>query len=915
MEFVFDHYAPHQLSAIKAVIDVFKGQPNSGGIFDNSQNGMGSVDFGEKGIGNLLVLSEEDLLKNIIEIQKSNDLEESTHLVGRKLNNVVTGLSTVNTPISAAIDLNLSIEMETGTGKTYTYIRTIYELYKTYGFCKFVIVVPSVAIREGTLKNLEITANEMKSLYGVPANYTVWDSGSRNALRNFSASNSLQILVINIDSFASDSNIINTKREQGVKPIEFLQATRPIVIVDEPQNMETNIRRGAIDNLNPLATLRYSATHKNPYNLISRLTPVDAYNAGLVKQIQVDGITAQQNYNAAFVLLKKIQPAKSFPKATVSIFTNGDAGSVIPKNVAIGVGDDLFEKSKHREIYRDGFILEEIDAGNGKITFSGGLTLVIGESQGGINEQLQQYQIERTVRWHFERAKKLHPQGIKVLSLFFIDKVANYRSTDPSVKARFEQYFEAAFTKFSLRTEYQGLIPHKADAVHLGYFSQDNKSKAFKDSKEGQTTKNDETAYNLIMKNKEGLLNLQNPVQFIFSHSALREGWDNPNVFQICTLNESVSEVKKRQEVGRGLRLPVNCQTGQRIVDKNINLLTVIANESYEAFTRALQSEIEEDTGITFTGKITNANSPKVKVKYTKTALTRENYPLLFELWDRVSFDTRYAVHYEESDLVEKAANFLKDINHYPPIARLMLSANTAKIQMNSEGLMAEASSNAVKAVEVNQNAIPDVFGFIQSRIKLSRLSIAALLKKSGRINELMLNPQRYLEYVVAAFERAKNEILYKGGVKYEKGAAHDLSYTQELFTNELGEVFAEQVLEVRDGYQEKSPFNYYRTGSGVEKVFAQDCEISEDVKFFFKIPRGFKIPTPIGNYTPDWAVVLERDNKLYFVAETKGTKDPSKLRESEKFKIRMGSHFFDALQTGVEYKLAVNAGDLSALK
>jgi type III restriction enzyme len=897
MEFKFDHHAPHQMAALNAVVKVFKGQPQAGSAFENTRGEVGSVEFGEKSIGNRLVLSAEQFLANVQEVQKDNELELSSALIPRA--------TSKGNDASSGVDLNLSIEMETGTGKTYTYIRTMYELHRVYGFCKFVIVVPSVAIREGTLKNLEITAKDMKAQYGVPANYTVWDSKNRNGLRNFAASNSLQILVINIDSFASDSNIINTVREQGVKPIEFLQATRPIVIVDEPQNMETDIRRQAVHNLNPFCTLRYSATHKNPYNLISRLTPVDAYNLGLVKQIQVDGITADQNYNAAFVALKEIQRAKKTIKVKLSFFANGEAGGVLKKDAVLAAGDDLYVKSNQREIYRDGFIVEDIDAEEGFVKFTGGLVLREGDSQGGLTEELQKFQIERTVKWHFERAKKLHPMGIKVLSLFFIDKVANYRGTDGE-KAKFEAWFEEAFEKFSKQNV--GVIPHTAQEVHKGYFSQDKRG-GLKDTK--GTTKDDEDTYNLIMKNKEELLNLDNPVQFIFSHSALREGWDNPNVFQICTLNESTSDMKKRQEVGRGLRLPVNSKTGERITDKKINLLTVIANESYEAFTKALQTEIEEETGVPFTGRIGDANRDKVLVKYTKHELTRENYPLLFELWDKVSFHTRYAVHYDEAILVNKAVSFLKDANHYHTITRLQLKSNTAGIEINEFGVNAKSKGSAVKTAELTTSVMPDVFGFIQSRIKLSRGSIVAVLKECGRANELMLNPQRFLEHMVAAFERARNEILYEGGVKYERGTEWDLDYTQKLFTDELGEVLQEQVLDVREGYEDKTPFNYYRTDSSMEDVFARDCEESEEVKFFFKIPRGFKIPTPIGNYSPDWAVVLERDNKLYFVAETKGTLDPQKLRGDEKYKIRFGSEFFKTLDAGIGYKLAVKAENL----
>ena len=913
MEFKFDHHAPHQMAALNAVVKVFKGQPQAGTAFENTRGEVGSVEFGDKGIGNRLVLSKEQFLANIQEVQKDNELAVSTALIRRETSPRATSEANDEAnDASPAVDLNLSIEMETGTGKTYTYIRTMYELHRVYGFCKFVIVVPSVAIREGTLKNLEITAKDMKAQYGVPANYTVWDSKNRNGLRNFAASNSLQILVINIDSFASDSNIINTVREQGVKPIEFLQATRPIVIVDEPQNMETEIRRQAIHNLNPICTLRYSATHKNPYNLISRLTPVDAYNLGLVKQIQVDGITADQNYNAAFVALKEIQRAKKTIKVKLSFFANSDAqggaGGVLKKDAVLATGDDLFVKSNQREIYRDGFIVEDIDAEAGFVKFTGGLVLREGDSQGGLTDELQKFQVERTVKWHFERAKKLAPMGIKVLSLFFIDKVANYRGADGG-KAKFEAWFEEAFDKFNKQNP--GLIPHPANEVHKGYFSQDKKG-ALKDT--NGTTKDDEETYNLIMKNKEALLSLDNPVQFIFSHSALREGWDNPNVFQICTLNESASDVKKRQEVGRGLRLPVNSQTGERITDKKINLLTVIANESYEAFTKALQTEIEEETGVPFTGRIGDANRAKVVVKYTKQELTRENYPLLFELWDKVSFHTRYAVHYDEAVLVNKAVSFLKDTNHYPTITRLQLKSNTAQIEMDEAGLSAQSKGSAVKSAELTTSVMPDVFGFIQSRIKLSRGSIVAVLKECGRANELMLNPQRFLEHMVAAFERARNEILYEGGVKYERGAAWGLDYTQKLFTDELGEVLQEQVLEVKEGYEDKTPFNFYRTDSTVENSFSRDCEVSEEVKFFFKIPRGFKIPTPIGNYSPDWAVVLEKDNKLYFVAETKGTLDPQKLRGDEKYKIRFGSQFFKALDMQLNYSLAVKADDLRNL-
>ena len=904
MEFKFDHHAPHQMEAIQAVVQVFKGQPQAGTAFETTQGETGSTEFGEKGIGNRLTLSAEQLLENIMEVQKGKALPLSKALVPRAASRPDGGKPDNG---FQGVDLNLSIEMETGTGKTYTYIRTIYELNRIYGFCKFVIVVPSVAIREGTLKNLQITAKDMKAQYGIPASYTVWASKNRNELRNFAAANSLQILVINIDSFASDSNIINTLREQGIKPIEYLQATCPIVIVDEPQNMETDIRRQAIHNLHPLCTLRYSATHKNTYNLISRLTPVDAYQLGLVKQIQVDGITSDQNYNAAYVTLKEIQPGKRTLKVKLEFFANGEDGRVLKKVALLETGDDLYAKSRQREMYRHGFMVVEISAEDGYVGFSGGLVLHTRHSNAGLTDELQKFQIERTVKWHFERASTLHPLGIKVLSLFFIDKVANYRSGEEG-KAKFETWFEEAFEIYSQKNPQ--LIPHPADAVHKGYFSQDAKGR-LKDTK--GSTKDDEDTYNLIMKNKEELLNLDNPVQFIFSHSALREGWDNPNVFQICTLNESSSDIRKRQEVGRGLRLPVN-RAGERITDKKINLLTIIANESYEAFTNALQKEIEEDTGVKFTGGIGNANREKVNVKFSKPGLTPENYPLLFSLWDKLSFHAQYAVHYEDTVLVEKTVAYLKDTVHYPTITALQIRSHTASVEIDPMGVKVQSRSSAMKNANAGISAMPDVFGFIQSRIKLSRKTIVAVLGKCNRMNELMLNPQRFLEYMLAAFEHARNDILYEGGVKYERGADWGLDYTQKLFTDELGEAFPEKVLEVREGYENKTLFNYYRKDSNVESVFARDCEESEKVSFFFKIPRGFKIPTPVGNYSPDWGVVLDGDRNFYFVAETKGTLDPHQLSNDEKFKIRFGSEFFKSLATDVKYKLAIKAEDLIQL-
>jgi type III restriction enzyme len=516
--------------------------------------------------------------------------------------------------------MNFSVEMETGTGKTYVYLRTIYELNKLYGFKKFVIVVPSIAIREGVLKNLQITHEHFQNLYDkAQLNYDVYDSKKVSNLRGFAAGNAIQILVINIDAFAKDENIINKPNDKltGKRPIEFIQSSNPIVIVDEPQNMETDIRKKAIANLNPLCTLRYSATHTNLYNLVYSLNPVKAYDLGLVKQIEVDSVVSENAMNEAFIRLEGISATKTKITAKIKIDCNTDKG-VVKKSVTVMAGDDIYKFSKEREIYKEGFIIDEIDAGGGAITLTNGLTLSKGETQGGMNDEVIRFMLRRTVEEHIKKERVYKDKGIKVLSLFFIDKVKNYREYDANgnqAKGKFAGWFEDIYQKEAAKPAYSGLLPYAVDDVHNGYFSQDSKGRV-KDT-EGESQADYDT-YKLIMQDKEKLLDPETPLRFIFSHSALREGWDNPNVFQICTLNETKSEIKKRQEIGRGLRLPVN-QNGDRIFDRNINKLTVVANERYEDFAKALQKEIQEDCGVDFSGRIKNrGDRQKVNLRKRK---------------------------------------------------------------------------------------------------------------------------------------------------------------------------------------------------------------------------------------------------------------------------------------------------------
>ena len=815
------------------------------------------------------------------------------------------------------IPLNFTVEMETGTGKTYAYLRTVYELNKVYGFKKFVIVVPSVAIREGTVKNLQITHDHFQALYGnPPINYAMYDSKNLTALRNFATSNAIQILVINIDSFTKDTNVINSVRETGVKPIEYIQATNPFVIVDEPQNMETDVRRAALQNLNPLCTLRYSDTHRNLYNLVYNLNPVQAYDLGLVKQIEVVGITqTEQDFNQPYIRYESCKRGKR--RATLKLTLNARTPHGIQrKTVTVQMGKAyLFDLSNGNPLYRNLYVnywRYFDDEQNSEIEISNGWKLREKSEVGGQKEDMLKYQIEMTVKEHFQKVKALRPKGIKVLSLFFIDRVANYRAyaaAGTPEKGKFARWFEEAFTRYA--SENHGLIPFPVEQVHNGYFSADRKG-AGKDKKEvwidskEKNTKADEDTYSLIMQEKERLLSLDEPLQFIFSHSALREGWDNPNVFQICTLNESKSDLKKRQEIGRGLRLPVD-SAGLRVQDKRINVLTVVANETYDEFAEALQREIQEETSVEFKGKIKNARD-KAQIRLSKE-LTLENFPLLFEIWEKIKQQTRYAVEYSSAELIRRTVAELHDFNFIPQTRRPLLEARIGRLRYSEEGIAGTLQDAGMKNSEEVRYLIPDVYGYIQSRVNVSRNTVYEIIRQSSRLGELEINPQMFLDQVIGAIRRTLNSLLVEG-VKYEQ--INGAYYEMRLFEYEEIETYLSNLFAVSK--QDKTPFNYIPVDSDVESTFAGDCEADESIKFFFKLPRGFKVPTPIGNYVPDWAVVFENDSRIYFVAETKGTLDKQLLREVERMKIDCGAkHFALFKPLGVEYKLALTTRDLHA--
>ncbi len=882
MKLTFESNLQFQQDAIKSITNLFEGQPMEYSIMEYELKEEGKLNL-INGVGNKLILSEEQILNNLQSIQENNDVKKSTELEG----------------------MHFSIEMETGTGKTYVYLRTIYELNKLYGFKKFVIVVPSVAIREGVLKNLEITHEHFQNLYdNTPINFQVYDSSKVSTLRGFATTNTIEVLVINIDSFAKDKNIINKPNDKlnGQNPVAFIQATNPFVIVDEPQNMETEKRTNAINNLNPLCTLRYSATHRNLYNLTYSLNPVKAYDLGLVKQIEVDSIVEENAYNDAFVSVESITATKTKVTAKVSINSN-DKGGVKKKKVSIKVGDDLYKLSNEREIYSDGYIVEEIDATNNCISFSNGSILYKGDTQGSLTDEIMKMQIRKTVEEHLKKEKHLNKKGIKVLSLFFVDRVANYRQYDGAgnpIQGKFAQWFEEIYQEYITKPTFKELDKFPISKIHNGYFSQDKKGK-LKDTS-GETQADDNT-YSLIMKDKEKLLDIDNPLQFIFSHSALREGWDNPNVFQICTLNETKSEIKKRQEIGRGLRLAVD-QTGKRTYDQNINRLTVVANEAYNDFAKTLQKEIEDDCGVEFKGRIKNKRE-RTAIKYRKGF---EADPKFLEIWENLKKKTTYRVNYDTKNLIVSASKAIKDL---PKIKAPSIRSTKVSINMTDDGVETMYAGDKVESYGGYSWKIPDVLGYIQSKTELTRSTILEILIKSGRIKDILTNPQLFLDLSAQAIKRTLYDIMING-IKYQQISGSE--YEMTLFEAQELEVYLnDYTFNVTDSsktiYEELIPLD-----SGVESKFAHDCETSDQIKFYFKLPNWFKIPTPIGNYNPDWAVVFEDDKKIYFVAETKDTGtlqvDLSKLPMEQQQKIKCGKAHFNEFEK-IEYKVVNKVGQL----
>lgn len=976
MKLHFEDDLDYQQAAIAAVVDLFKGQEISRSEFtvtyrpESGPQGTLGLQENELGVGNRLQLVDDELLENLGDIQLANGLAQDAMLQSG----------------------DFTVEMETGTGKTYVYLRTIFELNQEYGFTKFVIVVPSVAIKEGVYKTLEITRDHFENLYPKAKGYEYfqYNSSKLGQVRNFATSSTIQIMVTTVGAInKKDVNNLYKENENtgGEKPIDLIKATNPIIIVDEPQSVDGGLKgagKTALQAMNPLCTLRYSATHIQKHHMVYRLDAVDAYERGLVKQIEVASLEIEGGHNKPYVKLVSTHNRQGTITAKVELdVASGKA--VKRKILTVEDGDDL-EQLANRAIYENMQIGTITVGPSETIEVKGpGLDKVLkpGMSHGGVDPDAQKrLMIRRTIKEHLDKELRFKETGrpIKVLSLFFIDTVDFYRQYDEDgnqVKGKYAQMFEEEYAKFAKSSDYQtlfGSIDFEAEAaeVHDGYFSIDKNKKWTETAENNQANRdNAERAYSLIMKDKEKLLSFDTKLKFIFSHSALREGWDNPNVFQICTLRDMNTERERRQTIGRGLRLAVNsdgAEKGRRIRGNDTNTLTVIATESYEEFAKNLQTEIEKDTGIKF-GIVERHQFTSVQVKTEdgslqplgvaaseqlwehlkaaelidgkgkvqdslRTALKEGNLKLPEEfedhagqiegilkklagrldiknaddrkvirtreavlqspefkaLWDRIKHKTTYRVEFDNSKLVDDAA---ESIRKSDPITKTRARFRTAGLEIGKGGVSAkDGRQGAFATINEDDIELPDIITDLQDKTQLTRNSIVDILLKSDRVEDFKRNPQQFIDQCAEAINRTKRLALVDG-IRYQR-IGDDHYYCQQLFEQEELKTYLKNAIQTA-----KSVFEYVVYDSeGTERKFAEDLEANEAVKVYAKLPAWFKIPTPLGTYNPDWAVLVEEDGaeKLYFVVETKSSGWWDDLRHQEGAKIKCGEKHFAAI-------------------
>ena len=989
MKLRFEPDLDFQLKAVDAVCDLFRGQEVCRTEFTvtlDRAEPQARLAFAENdlGIGNRLTLLDDEILANLGDIQLCNGL-----------------------PPSESLDSgDFTVEMETGTGKTYVYLRTIFELNKRYGFTKFVIVVPSVAIKEGVYKSLQITDDHFRALYsGTPFEYFLYDSAKLGQVRNFATSPQIQIMVVTVGAINKrDVNNLykDSEKTGGEKPIDLIKATRPILIVDEPQSVDGGLKgqgKRALGEMNPLCTLRYSATHVDRHHMVYRLDAIDAYERKLVKQIEVASATVADGQNRPYVRVVSTSNQRGAIAARVELDVETPSGRAQRQKVIVQDGDDL-EQTTGRAVYRDCRIGEiRVERGNEFVELrvpGGERYLRLGEAWGDVDANaVQRQMIRRTIREHLDKEKRLRPQGIKVLSLFFVDAVDRYRRYDEAgspVKGDYALMFEEEYRRLSNHPDYRTLFEEvdfaaTAEEVHNGYFSIDKKGGWTDTADNNQTNReNAERAYNLIMKDKEKLLSLGTSLKFIFSHSALREGWDSPNVFQICALRDIQTQRERRQTIGRGLRLCVN-QDGERLRGFEVNTLTVVARESYEEFAENLQREIEEDTGIRF--GVVEAHEfaaiPTVGDDGRTTVLGLQESQALFEhlkeeghidargriqetlrknlrddsfdlperfaaqraaivsilrklagrldikdaderkpvrprqavfdsaefkaLWDRIKHKTTYRVAFDNEKLLDECTAALRK---EPAIPKTRLQWRKADIAIGQAGVEAmETVGAATVVLDEADIDLPDLLTELQDRTQLTRRSIYRILTGSRRLGDFRRNPQQFIELAAQAVNRCKRQALVDG-IKYQR-VGDGFYYAQELFEREE---LSGYLKNMRDAT--KSVYEQVIYESDTEARFADQLEKNTAVKVYAKLPGWFAVPTPLGSYNPDWAVLIESDEgeRLYFVVETKASTLVDDLRGTENAKIQCGKAHFKALQRGespAQYEVATSVDEVFA--
>ena len=993
----------YQTDAVENTVGVFAGQPSHDAAAYRRDVGRERLELDGTGYRNAEVeLDARQLLENIRKVQRDSNIPLSDKLVA------TNGLGACG----------LDIEMETGTGKTYVYIKTMFELNKRYGWSKFIVVVPSIAIRESVAKSFSILEDHFMEFYGRKARYFVYDSSNLNKLDSFSSDGGINVMIINTQAFAAslkeggrskESRIIYSRRDEfgSRRPIDVIAANRPIVIMDEPQKMEGEATQTGLKRFMPLFVLNYSATHKTKHNTVYALDALDAYQKKLVKRIQVKGFELRnlQGTNT-YLYIDSIILSKNKPPMVRIELEVKRSGGIRRESRKLAYGDDLFVVSELNQ-YK-GYVISDINPFRNTVTFLNGVTLHKGEVIGDMSELvLQRVQIRETIRSHFEKERELFGKGIKTLSLFFIDEVAKYKSYDEQgneVKGVFQRIFEEEYTNMlnevlSLFDDaYQAyLCRFLVQEIHNGYFSIDKKSGHAIDSKPGRKSdlSDDISAYDLILKNKERLLSFDEPTRFIFSHSALREGWDNPNVFQICTLRHSNSEVNKRQEVGRGLRLCVDNEgnrmdyetLGDRVHD--INRLTVIANESYNTFVDDLQKETSESlrerprlaTVEYFKGKtLLLADGTKHAVSDMEAvsiqaylydneyidekglvtqrykddlqenrlaALSRKLEPMaqgihalvqstfdenilldemiedgnqtqspenklngnfakkeFQELWHNINHKYVYTVHYDSDELVRKAVAAIDKELYVTELKYIMTEG-----EQQAADQFGDTHTTTKRIGTVSTSTVKyDLVGEIAKGATLTRRTVVAILKGISQAKLYMFrnNPEEFIRNTIRIIREQKATMIVEH-ISYNKIAeAYDSTiFTQEKHTQPIGKAYAAK----------KHVMDYVFPDSKGETEFAENLDGATEVCVYYaKLPRAFQIPTPVGNYAPDWAIAFNKGTvkHIFFIAETKGSMGTMELRGVEKAKIECAEKLFNNVSTShVRYHQVKNYQNL----